>query len=118
MPAFCRCCYILQHLVMSAFCRCCYCLQHLVMPVFCRCCYCLQHLASTQGMASLWQGNLATVLHRIPYSATNFAVYELTNSYLQPRVSNDVARRLTSGALSGLLACSAVGGWVGGWAGG
>lgn len=32
-----------------------------------------------QGLAALWRGNLATIIHRLPYSATNFAVFEAAN---------------------------------------
>lgn len=37
-----------------------------------------------QGFFSLWRGHTATLLHRIPYSAVNFAVFENTKSLLAP----------------------------------
>ena len=37
-----------------------------------------------QGLTGLWKGHAATLLHRIPYSAVNFAVYENTRDRLTP----------------------------------
>jgi hypothetical protein len=37
-----------------------------------------------QGFLSLWRGHTATLLHRIPYSAVNFAVFENTKTFLAP----------------------------------
>lgn len=62
-----------------------------------------------EGVLSLWKGNLVTIIHRLPYSAVNFATYELANQHLRPWVPNDVTRRLVAGGLSGLVACTAVG---------
>lgn len=68
----------------------------------------LRHVVTTEGLASLWKGNLVTIMHRIPYSSTNFWAYESTKRALEGRVSNDAARAWTAGAVSGLVACTAV----------
>ncbi|PNW76098.1 hypothetical protein CHLRE_12g547900v5 [Chlamydomonas reinhardtii] len=67
----------------------------------------LRHVVTTEGLASLWKGNLVTIMHRIPYSSTNFWAYESTKRALEGRVSNDAARAWTAGAVSGLVACTA-----------
>ena len=36
----------------------------------------LRAVVEREGVASLWRGNLVTVLHRLPYSAVNFWAYE------------------------------------------
>ncbi len=63
-----------------------------------------------EGLASLWKGNGATIVHRLPYSAINFVTYEHASAWLARRLPKDmdVLRRLTAGGLAGLLACSAV----------
>jgi Mitochondrial carrier protein len=40
---------------------------------------------AVQGVLSLWRGHMATLLHRLPYSAVNFAVFEASNKALAPR---------------------------------
>ncbi|GFR47968.1 hypothetical protein Agub_g9792 [Astrephomene gubernaculifera] len=67
----------------------------------------LRHVVATEGVLSLWKGNLVTILHRIPYSATNFFTYEATKKALEGRLANDVARAWAAGAISGLVACTA-----------
>ncbi|KAG2486501.1 hypothetical protein HYH03_014803 [Edaphochlamys debaryana] len=67
----------------------------------------LRHVVATEGLRSLWRGNLVTIMHRIPYSATNFWAYETTKQMLQGRVRSDMARTWTSGAVAGLVACTA-----------
>ena len=37
-----------------------------------------------QGITGLWRGHAATLLHRMPYSAVNFAVFENTRKVLTP----------------------------------
>jgi Mitochondrial carrier protein len=37
-----------------------------------------------QGVTGLWRGHTATLLHRVPYSAVNFAVFENTRNLLTP----------------------------------
>ncbi|GFH26757.1 uncharacterized protein HaLaN_24958, partial [Haematococcus lacustris] len=61
-----------------------------------------------EGVASLWKGNLATIIHRVPYSATNFAVFEATKEALEPHMESDILRRLVAGGSAGLVACTAV----------
>eukprot|EP00878_Enallax_costatus_P022108 GHUV01023443.1.p1 GENE.GHUV01023443.1~~GHUV01023443.1.p1 ORF type:complete len:447 (+),score=96.43 GHUV01023443.1:244-1584(+) len=62
-----------------------------------------------EGPAALWKGNLATILHRLPYSSINFYTYEHTNRFLVKQLppNTDFARSLASGALAGLVACTA-----------
>ncbi|MEW5319695.1 MAG: hypothetical protein WDW38_010833 [Sanguina aurantia] len=59
-----------------------------------------------EGVLSLWKGNLVTIIHRVPYSATNFGLYEVLNTQLHPVMENDVARRMTAGGLAGAGACA------------
>lgn len=37
-----------------------------------------------QGVLGLWRGHTATLLHRMPYSAVNFAIFENTVKALSP----------------------------------
>jgi solute carrier family 25 phosphate transporter 23/24/25/41 len=53
-----------------------------------------QKVVDRGGIMSLWKGNLTSVLHRFPYSAINFYVYEntldaLSQSLKKPRVRED-----------------------------
>ncbi|KDD72828.1 hypothetical protein H632_c2844p0, partial [Helicosporidium sp. ATCC 50920] len=65
-----------------------------------------------EGFRALWRGNGVTIVHRLPYSAANFWVYEQVNerwkrsglSSLVP--GGDLARRFVSGGMAGLTACS------------
>ena len=74
------------------------------------------HIIRSEGIAALWKGNGATIMHRLPYSAINFWAYErLTeawNATLPPRRGRshtmDVARRLTAGGAAGMCACAVV----------
>lgn len=68
-----------------------------------------RNVVTREGILSLWKGNFVTIIHRVPYSAANFGIYEFCNTQLHPHIENDVARRMTAGALSGLGACSVVG---------
>ncbi|GIL54416.1 hypothetical protein Vafri_9952 [Volvox africanus] len=74
----------------------------------------LRHISATEGICALWKGNLVTIMHRIPYSATNFFTYESTKRALQGRLHNESARAWAAGAVSGLVACTAVG-WARFW---
>ncbi|GLC64724.1 hypothetical protein PLESTF_000200600 [Pleodorina starrii] len=67
----------------------------------------LRHIAATEGLTALWKGNLITIMHRIPYSSTNFFTYESTKRALQGRLQNESARSWAAGAVSGLVACTA-----------
>lgn len=50
----------------------------------------IQKIVERGGMKSLWKGNMTSVLHRFPYSAINFFVYENTldflSNYGEPKV--------------------------------
>lgn len=69
----------------------------------------LTHVVRQEGLRSLWKGNTATILHRLPYSAINFTTYEFSSSWLQRKLPNnpDVANRLAAGAVAGMMACTA-----------
>lgn len=67
----------------------------------------LRKIIRTQGVLSLWNGNWTSVLHRFPYSAINFAVFEATNDFLS-RTTHEkdaTANRFVAGAVSGAAAC-------------
>ena len=36
----------------------------------------INHVFKTEGLKSFWKGNFTSVIHRFPYSAINFSVYE------------------------------------------
>lgn len=92
----------------------------------------LRAVVEREGVASLWRGNLVTVLHRLPYSAVNFWAYErLSEAWIaaeerrgeeeggsrggegdggeaspSPKPSTDTARRLACGGAAGMAACT------------
>lgn len=89
----------------------------------------LRAVVEREGVASLWRGNLVTVLHRLPYSAVNFWAYErLSEAWIAAedrrsettgddggesptstsalRPSSDTARRLACGGAAGMAACT------------
>ncbi|EFN56052.1 hypothetical protein CHLNCDRAFT_35348 [Chlorella variabilis] len=73
----------------------------------------LRHVARTEGLAALWKGNGVTIIHRLPYSATNFWVYEHVNELWKRHIpsqgawaAGDVARRLVAGGVAGMSACA------------
>jgi hypothetical protein len=66
-----------------------------------------------EGVAAFWKGNGTSVLHRFPYSAINFAVYEKSNVAFSAALSDagehgSAAARFLSGAVAGssaVVAC-------------
>jgi hypothetical protein len=76
----------------------------------------LRHVAAREGLAALWKGNGVTIVHRLPYSAANFWVYEHVNELWKTHVQAsqgawapaDVTRRLVAGGLAGMSACALV----------
>jgi solute carrier family 25 (mitochondrial phosphate transporter), member 23/24/25/41 len=40
-------------------------------------------IVRSEGLAALWKGNGATIVHRLPYSAINFWAYERLTVQLQ-----------------------------------
>lgn len=61
-----------------------------------------------EGFFAFWKGNLASVLHRFPYSAINFSVYESTRSaFKHMGYDENLPIRLVSGAAGGAVACAA-----------
>ena len=68
-----------------------------------------------EGVRALWKGNGVTIIHRLPYSGANFWTYEQVNelwkSHVPPEAQlalGDVTRRLASGGVAGLTACTLV----------
>lgn len=73
----------------------------------------LRAIVQREGLRSLWRGNGVTIVHRFPYSATNFWVYETVNELWKehlpaqgPLSAGDVTRRLVAGGVAGLTACT------------
>lgn len=62
-----------------------------------------------EGFLSLWKGNFTSVLHRFPYSAINFSVYERSKDLLKRVYQSDetMGIRFACGALGGASACIA-----------
>ena len=64
-------------------------------------------IRSNMGFASFWRGHTATLVRVIPYSATNFLVFDQAKHFLEPLVGlhvHPVALKFTSGAISGSVA--------------
>jgi len=62
-----------------------------------------------EGLASFWKGNGTSVLHRFPYSAINFAIYERSNTAFSKSLASrgdwgGAAARFLSGAVAGSCA--------------
>ena len=62
-----------------------------------------------EGVAALWRGNLTSVLHRFPYTAVNFWVFERLKAHLSGGRDADASplHRLGAGAAAGAVACTA-----------
>ena len=50
----------------------------------------LRHVVHHEGILSLWRGNLATILHRMPYSAVNFSAFEMVRRVGAQRPDNGI----------------------------
>lgn len=68
----------------------------------------LRQVTKQEGLKSLWKGNLITITHRIPYSAINFATYEVAKEQYRRLHVSDMTRRILSGATAGFMACIVV----------
>jgi len=74
----------------------------------------LRQVARTEGVAALWKGNGVTMLHRLPYTAANFFLYEQANQALMALLpvthsgtaGTDSLRRLLAGGFAGSVACT------------
>ena len=61
-----------------------------------------------EGFLSFWKGNLTSVIHRFPYSAINFTVYDrLRTSFRNLNYQESPVTRFISGASAGGTACFA-----------
>ncbi|GAX83991.1 hypothetical protein CEUSTIGMA_g11416.t1 [Chlamydomonas eustigma] len=67
----------------------------------------VKHVIQQEGWLSLWKGNLATLLHRLPYSAVNFSTFELVDKTLTGHITSTPARRFMAGAAAGMSGCIA-----------
>ena len=66
-----------------------------------------QYINSTMGVRSFWRGHTATLVRVIPYSATNFFVFDRTKHFLESFPESrlhPVALKFTAGAVSGSTA--------------
>lgn len=68
------------------------------------------HVLKNEGILAFWKGNLTSVIHRFPYSAINFTVYDNMRKWLCSSeggygMEETVAVRLVCGATSGAVAC-------------
>ena len=65
-------------------------------------------MISQEGVMAFWKGNLASVLHRFPYSAINFSVYETVKATFKAVGYDESPEiRLICGAAGGGVACAA-----------
>lgn len=69
----------------------------------------LRSIIREEGIRSLWKGNFTSVIHRFPYSAVNFAAFEVCKGQLSdhfPDLDQKLVR-LIAGATSGASSCFA-----------
>jgi len=64
----------------------------------------MSRLWKAEGILSFWRGNFTSVLHRFPYSAINFGVYEKARAMMGTVVEETPLVRFCSGALAGGIA--------------
>ena len=43
----------------------------------------IRDIAKQEGVLSFWRGNLTAAIHRFPYSAVNFAVYDFVRKLIK-----------------------------------
>lgn len=62
-----------------------------------------------EGLRSFWKGNLTSVIHRFPYSAINFTLYEcIRDKFCKDKsVPETPLIRFVAGAIAGSIACAA-----------
>jgi solute carrier family 25 protein 42 len=66
-----------------------------------------QSIRSSMGIFSFWRGHTATLVRVIPYSATNFFVFDRTKNFMEIVLGSEIhpiALKFISGALSGSTA--------------
>ena len=67
-----------------------------------------KRVVQEEGILAFWKGNLASVMHRFPYSAINFSIYEGVKSLFRSMGYDETpAVRLICGATGGGVACAA-----------
>lgn len=69
----------------------------------------LRSIVREEGFRSLWKGNFTSVIHRFPYSAVNFASFEVCKEQLEEHAPGLGHKwiRLIAGATSGASSCMA-----------
>lgn len=67
----------------------------------------LRSIVREEGLTSLWKGNFTSVIHRFPYSAVNFASFEVCKIQMEEHLPDLEHRwvRLIAGAFSGAASC-------------
>lgn len=62
-----------------------------------------------EGLRAFWKGNLTSVIHRFPYSAINFTLYEcIRDSFCEDKSFQETPIiRFVAGAVAGSVACAA-----------
>lgn len=58
-----------------------------------------------EGILSFWKGNLTSVIHRFPYSAINFTVYEELQCFIKQHSHETPMTRFLCGATAGAVSC-------------
>lgn len=66
-------------------------------------------IINNEGIFAFWKGNFTSVLHRFPYSAINFSVFEISRKYAKERLGfqESAFLRLLCGGIGGATACFA-----------
>jgi solute carrier family 25 protein 42 len=66
-----------------------------------------RNIYSQSGLKSFWRGHTATLMRVVPYSATNFFVFDRTRHFLEPTIGQHIhpaGVKFISGAISGSAA--------------
>jgi hypothetical protein len=67
-----------------------------------------KHVLKEEGILAFWRGNLTSVIHRFPYSAINFTVYDELQGILRHLDCRETLfSRFICGAIAGGVACFA-----------
>ena len=67
----------------------------------------LRHITKTEGVSSLWKGNLTNCVRVVPHTAVQFVAYEKFKTILSDEHGQmDVSHRLVGGALAGMSAAT------------
>jgi len=68
-----------------------------------------QHVLTNEGILAFWKGNLMSVMHRFPYSAINFTLYEHVRKIVCSKsclnTQENISIRFMCGSISAAAAC-------------